>query len=129
LLSAWAGASGSEGIVAVGRPTAQPLKALPGGLLHCSGGQARLGQAMGLPSAVGPPGSYSAMVIDQEASMDTRRPRHWTWAGLVLCATLYQSASCFSPDLVGQVFADQVALTAATLVRGLVGAAFGLIPA
>ena len=60
--------------------------------------------------------------------MDTKRPRRWTWAGLVLCATLYQSGGCFPPDLIGQVFADQVALTAATFVRGLVSTAFGLIP-
>ena len=58
--------------------------------------------------------------------MDTKRPRHWTWAGLALFGTLYQAGSCFSPDLIGQVFADQVGLTAATFVRGLVGAAFGL---
>ena len=61
--------------------------------------------------------------------MNTKRTRHWAWVGLALCATLCQMTSCFSPDLIGQVFADQVALTAATFVRGLVGAAFGLFPA
>jgi len=54
--------------------------------------------------------------------------RKWTWAVLALGATVFQSTSCFSLDRIGQVFADEVALTAATLVRELVGAAFGAVP-
>lgn len=60
--------------------------------------------------------------------MFTMRPRRWAWAGLALCATaLYQTAGCFTLDQVAQVFADQVALTSATLVRSVISAAFGAL--
>jgi hypothetical protein len=43
-----------------------------------------------------------------------------------LGAVLYQGGGCFSTDVIGQVFADQVGFTAATLVRVIVGGFFGV---
>jgi surface polysaccharide O-acyltransferase-like enzyme len=60
---------------------------------------------------------------DRETIMKTQRK--WMWAALALGATVFQFSSCFSLDRIGQVLADEVALTGATLVRELVGAAFG----
>lgn len=58
--------------------------------------------------------------------MNCKRPGRWAWVGLACCGVLYQGAGCFSFDLIRQVLADQVALTAATLSRGLVGGFFGI---
>lgn len=58
--------------------------------------------------------------------MRTRRMRRWRWLGLGCCGTVFQAVGCITVDLVGQVFADQVAFTAATIARGLVSALFGI---
>ena len=41
-------------------------------------------------------------------------------------AALFAAGGCFSTDLIGQVFADQVGFTAATIVRVIVGGLFGV---
>ena len=57
--------------------------------------------------------------------MHTLPSRRWAWLGLALCGVLYQGASCISSELIRQVLADEIALTAATMTRGLVSAVFG----
>ena len=58
--------------------------------------------------------------------MHTGRMRGWKWLGLAGCVTVFQGTGCITVDLVGQVFAEQVAFTAATIARGLVSVLFGL---
>ena len=45
----------------------------------------------------------------------------------VLCGTLLAVDGCFSAELFGQVFADQVAFTASTLARTIFDAVFGVV--
>ena len=45
----------------------------------------------------------------------------------VLCGTLLAVDGCFSAELIGQVFADQVAFTASTLARAIFDGMFGVV--
>ena len=59
--------------------------------------------------------------------MESPRMRRRLGLLSLLSGAVLLANGCFSTELVGQVFADQVAFTAATFVRAVVDSIFGAV--